>query len=377
MPGAQPREIVLVGGGHAHVEVLRSFGRHPEPGVNLTLVSRELETPYSGMLPGLVAGLYKRDEIYIDLVKLCASTRTRLVHAAASGLDRQERQVLLGDQPPVPYDLVSLDVGITPALDRIAGAEEHGIAVKPIGKFLEKFDDLLERLYRPGGPRRVVGIGGGAGGVELLLSLRHRLRRDAPAHRIDPDAFFFALVTGGDLLATHNRLVQNAFRRTFSEQGVGLFENRQVDEIRHGAVVTADGGTIEADVALVTTNAAAPDWLRGTGLEVDEDGFVKVGPTLQSLDDPLVFAVGDCAALVETPREKAGVYAVRAGPPLTRNLRKLVQGGVPEPWRPQERHLALISTGGRNAVASRGWLYAKGSWVWTAKQWNDRRWMRK
>ena len=374
---AYPREVVLVGGGHAHVHVLRSFGRHPDPRIRLTLVTKDLDTPYSGMLPGLVAGLYGRDDVYIDLEKLCAATGTRLVHATATGLDQGRRHLLLADGSSLPYDLLSLDVGITPALDRIAGAAEHGIAVKPIGRFLEKFDALLERLYRPDGPRRIAGIGGGAGGVELLLSLRHRLLRDAPAHGLSPDAFSFALVTGGDILATHHRHVQDAFRKTFAEQGVRLIENARVREIRADAVVTEEGMELPADAVLVATHAAAPGWLGNTGLALDENGFVKVGPTLQSLDDRAVFAAGDCAALVETPREKAGVYAVRAGPPLARNLRSAALGEAPQPWRPQKRHLALISTGGRHAIASRGWLYAEGDWVWTAKEWNDRRWTRK
>lgn len=371
------REIVLVGGGHAHVHVLKAFGSRPDPRIRVTLVTKDLDTPYSGMLPGLVAGLYRRDEVYIDLEKLCAATGTRLVHATATGLDRAARRLLLADGETLPYDVASLDVGITPALDRIAGAAEHGIAVKPIGRFLEKFDALLDRLYETGGPRRIVGIGGGAGGVELLLSLRHRLLRDALANGVTPDAFTFALVTGSAILPTHNDCVQQAFRKTFAEQGVRLVENARVREVRADAVITADGEELPADAVLVTTHAAAPDWLRNTRLDLDEKGFVMVGPTLQSLGDATVFAAGDCAALVETPREKAGVYAVRAGPPLARNLRHVALGQAPRQWRPQKRHLALISTGGKHAVASRGWLYAQGDWVWTLKEWNDRRWMRK
>ena len=123
------------------------------------------------------------------------------------------------------------------------------------------------------------------------------------------------------------------------------------------------------------TPAGAPDWLASTGLALDDKGFVAVGPTLQSLNDERVFAAGDCAALVETPREKAGVYAVREGPPLADNLARLARGEAPRPWRPQARHLALISTGERYAVGSRGCLKFEGAWVWTLKDWIDRRWI--
>lgn len=370
------REVVLVGGGHAHVHVLTAFAKQPEPGVRLTLVTQELDTPYSGMLPGLIAGLYTRQEVYIDLLRLCAATGTRLIHATADGLDRANKRVLLLDRPPFGYDLVSLDVGITPLLDSISGAAEHAIAVKPIGKFLAKYDALLERLYARNGPRRVVGIGGGAGGVELLLSLRHRVLDDAPKHGVSPDAFSFTLITNGPVLPTHNARVQSAFRRVFAAQGVRLLENRRACEIRSDAVLFADGDPIAADTVLVTTHAAAPGWLGDTGLSLDKSGFIAVGPTLQALNDPSVFAAGDCAALIETPREKAGVYAVRAGPPLARNLRLVSRDESPLPWRPQHRNLALMTTGGRNAIASRAWLFAEGDWVWSAKDWIDRRWMR-
>src|SRR6187455_108182 len=131
-------DIVLVGGGHAHVHVLTAFARLPEPGVRVTLVTRDLETPYSGMLTGVVAGLYRAEEAHIDLVRLAAATGTRLIHAEANGIDRVNKGVELAGRPPIAYDILSVDVGITPALSAIEGAE-HAIAVKPIGSFLAKF----------------------------------------------------------------------------------------------------------------------------------------------------------------------------------------------------------------------------------------------
>src|ERR1700741_4360024 len=120
-PGVRT-DIVLVGGGHAHVHVLTAFAMRPEPGVRLTLIARELATPYSGMLPGVVAGLYTVDEAHIDLVRLAAATGTRLIHAQACGTDRVNKRVELVGRPPVAYDLLSIDVGITPALAQIEGA---------------------------------------------------------------------------------------------------------------------------------------------------------------------------------------------------------------------------------------------------------------
>ncbi|HWA49192.1 MAG TPA: selenide, water dikinase SelD [Dongiaceae bacterium] len=369
-------DIVLLGGGHAHVHVLKAFAMRPEPRVRLTLVTRDLETPYSGMLPGMVAGLYTEDEAHIDLVRLAAVTGTRLIHADAIGLDRQNKRVTLRDRPPIAYDLLSIDVGITPALDHISGAAEHGIAVKPIGSFLAKFSALRERCRASDGPRRIVVIGGGAGGVELLLSVRTHLLADARKDGRDAGRFSFALVTEAEILPTHNARVRDAFRRAFAARGMELHEHHCARAVTADAIELEAGATLPADAVLVTTGAAAPGWFRDTGLALDKKGFLAVAPTLQVLNDPDVFGAGDCVTLTETPREKAGVFAVRAGRPLAGNLRRRARGEAMKSWRPQRRHLALISTGERYAVASRGGFKLEGAWVWSWKDWIDRRWMR-
>lgn len=367
-------DIVLVGGGHAHVHVLAAFAMRPQPGVRITLITRDLQTPYSGMLPGVIAGLQILDEAHIDLVRLAAATGTRLIHAQAIGLDRASKRVLLTGRPPIAYDVVSIDVGIAPAIDAIEGAAEHAIAVKPIGSFLSKFNDLLERCRRPDGPRQIAVIGGGAGGVELLLSVRTRLLAEVSAVSRDSAAFSFTLVTDGNILGTHNTRVRESFRRAFAARNIALREHRRARAIAPDAIAFESGETIAVDAVLVTTDAAAPTWLRGTGLALDGQGFLAVNAMLQTSDAD-VFAAGDCAAL-PSPREKAGVYAVRAGPPLAENLRRRAGGEDLKPWQPQRHHLALISTGERYAVASRGGFKAEGAWLWTLKDWIDRRWMR-
>jgi selenide,water dikinase len=366
-------DILLLGGGHAHVHVIKAFAERPLPGVRVTLIARDLETPYSGMLPGVVAGLYAPQEAHIDLVRLAAVTGTRLIHAEAIGIDRGAKRVLLAGRPPVAYDVLSIDIGITPDLASIAGAAEHGIAVKPISTFLARFEHLRDRCST-GAVRHITVIGGGAAGVELVLSLRTRLYADAARDGRDPD-ISFTLVTDAVLLAAHNVRVQRAFRRHLAAAGVEVREHCAATALKAGVVVCRDGQILATDAVLLATDAAPPGWFRESGLALDSGGFLAVTPTLQVANDSDIFAAGDCAGLVETPREKAGVYAVRAGPPLAANLARCARGEALRRWRPQRRHLALISTGERYAVASRGPLYAEGAWLWTVKDWIDRRWM--
>lgn len=369
-------DIVLIGGGHAHVHVLKAFAMQSELGVRLTLITRDLATPYSGMMPGVVAGIYGEAEAHIDLVRLAAVTHTRLIHAEAIGLDRMAKRVHLRDRPPIAYDLLSIDVGITPALNHIASAVEYGIAVKPIGSFLTKLKALLVHCRAADGPRRIAVIGGGAGGVELLLSVRERLLAEARADGRDAAAFSFSLVTADTILPTHHEHVRNAFRRILALRGTALYEHSAAKAVDAAGITLESGEYIWAEAVLVTTGASAPSWFGGTGLATDDDGFLLARQTLQIDNDPDVFGAGDCITLAGTPREKAGVFAVRAGPPLARNLRRRVRGEKLKDWRPQRRHLALISTGERYAIASRGWLKMEGNWVWSWKDWIDRRWMR-
>ena len=183
---------------------LKAFGMKPEPGVVLTVITKEIEAPYSGMLPGFVAGHYTYDQCHIDLVRLAAWAGARLIHGTATGVDRLTRRVAIAGRPPLAYDLLSIDVGITPLLEGIDGAAENGLAVKPVSTFAARWQALERAAFSPEGPRRIVVVGAGAAGFELVLAIRHRLRGKAAAARIDPDAFSFVLIGGSKLLPSHN-----------------------------------------------------------------------------------------------------------------------------------------------------------------------------
>jgi selenide,water dikinase len=372
------RDIVLVGGGHSHVVVLRRFGMHPAPGVRLTVICRDTHTPYSGMLPGYIAGHYSYDEVHIDLSRLAQFAGARFFRDEALGLDRDAGKVLCRNRPPLPYDCLSINIGSTPQMSQVAGAAEHAVPVKPINGFNERWLRLLERVRKHAGPTRIAVVGGGAGGVELTLAMQYRLRKELRAAGRKPDELSFHLLTSDPvILPTHNPSVRRAFERVLAERGVALHCSAEVNAVSAAHLRTAGGETVDADEIVWVTRAGGAPWLRDTGLALDADGFIQVGDTLQTLTDPKVFAAGDIASMIDHPREKAGVFAVRQGPPLAENLRRAVEGRPLKPYRPQSSWLALISTGDRYAVASRGALGFRGAWVWRWKDWIDRRFMRK
>ena len=365
------KDLVLVGGGHAHVHVLKSFGMKPMPGVRLTLIGRDVETPYSGMIPGFVAGTYNFDECHIDLARLTAWTGSRLIHAEATGLDRENKLVLLRDRPPIAYDLLSIDVGSAPNVDAIPGADKWATPVKPIAELGQRWLAFLERMKDWLGPLKVIVIGGGAGGIELAMAIDHRLRLVAKAAQ--PHV---TVVSMGEILEAQAGAAREKMRAIFARRGIALLEKTASHRIERGAVQLADSRWLEADAVFVVTEASAAKWFAGTGLPLDERGFFAVDDTLRSTGDPSIFAVGDCATVLDHRRPKAGVFAVRQGPPLARNLRRALLGQTPRPFVPQRRYLSILGTGDGDAVATRGSWAIEGRWVWRWKDHIDRRWMR-
>ena len=371
------KDLVLVGGGHSHVIVLRRLGMRPIPGVRITVIARDLHAPYSGMLPGLIAGLYGFDDVHIDLGPLARFAGARLFHAEAVGLDLDRRTVLCRDRPPVPYDVLSIDVGIAPRLD-VAGAVEHAVPVKPIGGLVARWERLERRVRESPRRLRVATVGAGAAGVELTLAMQHalstRARDESGGFHVPEFHLFGAAPT---VLPTHNRGARRRFRRVLAARDVHLHLGTRISRVEPGRLETTRGESLEVDEVVWATAAAPPPWPAASGLAVDGGGFIAVDATLQSTSHPGVFAAGDVAAVLDHPREKAGVFAVRQGAPLAANLRRALVGKRLRPFSPQRRFLSLVSTGDRYAVASRGRMSAEGAWVWRWKDWIDRRFMRR
>jgi selenide,water dikinase len=367
------KRIVLVGGGHSHVEVLRRFGLAPAAGVEVVLVSPHRWTPYSGMLPGLVAGHYTFEQTHIDLDRVARFAGARFLPTIVAALDPVARSVTLADGTRLEFDVASLDVGSTPATAGIPGATAHTLGVKPVDAFLRAWDALVARA-RDGALRRAVVVGGGAAGIEMTLAMQHRIA--AATGR--PDAVEWQLVTDVDvLLPAHSDGVRRIFRRILAEREVEVHLASRVVRVEPGTLFAANGYRVTGDAIVWATGAAPSPRFAACGLATDDRGFIAVDETLRSTSHANVFAVGDCASMIGHPRPKSGVFAVRQGPPLAANLRAALEGRALQRYVPQAEALALISTGNRYAVASRDGWALEGRWVWGWKDWIDRRFMRR
>lgn len=377
-------DLVLVGGGHSHVAVVKMFGMNPVPGVRITLISRELHTPYSGMLPGYLAGHYDFDDAHIDLRPLAQFAGARLYHGEVVGLDLDGERVLCADRPPISYDVLSINIGSTPDTTSVPGAEEYALPVKPISEFVDGWKGIAERTANPEneGPVDVAVVGAGAGGTELTLATQHRLHEQLERRGGSPEDVRFHLLSSSEtILPKQPSRARRKFRRVLEERDVDIRTDARVERVEADRLLCEDGTELPYDELLWTTQASAPDWIEETGLNTDEEGFIEVDDNLQSTSHSKVFAAGDIASMTNYDLEKSGVFAVRQGKPLENNLRQTFAEGALKPYRPQKNFLQIISTGDKYGIAIRGVLgmqwVAEGEWVWKLKDWIDRRWMRK
>jgi len=352
------QDVVFIGGGHAHALVLRRWGMAPVPGARLTLIDPNPRAPYTGMLPGYVAGHYDRDALDIDLVRLARFAGARLVPGRAVALDRAAQRVTVEGRGDIAYDVLSIDIGITSAMEDLPGFAEHGIGAKPLGPYAARWagfvQDVAQRRVAP----QVAVIGAGVAGVELALAMHHRLAQVAQDVQV-------SVLEASDALQGIAKGTRKALFRAMRDAGITLRERAGIAEVTAQGVTLDTGDQIAAELVVGAAGARPWGWLNDTDLPL-ENGFIKVDQTLRLVDNPAVFAAGDCAHLTHAPRPKAGVYAVRAAPVLYGNLRAALTGGAARAFSPQGDFLKLVSLGAKRAVADKGGfgVHLPGLWRW-------------
>jgi pyridine nucleotide-disulfide oxidoreductase family protein len=364
------KRLLLIGAGHAHAQVLRSFVKALIPGVELVIVTPSELAPYSGMVPGWLSGAYKFEDICVDLAPLARAAGARLILDELSGLDPGRRVVRLSSGTEIAYDVLSINVGST--LSPPVVPDKLVLSLRPLGKLRQAWESVLSQIEQTpedattAGPFTVTAAGGGAAGFEALLGCLARLRALQPGR-----TFRGRLITRSPTILPG--LPPRAIRiaeRVLRSAGVEIVTDTDADE----------SSIRSSDLVLWATGAQAHKWQRDSGLLLSERGFIRVDEKLRSVSHPDVYAVGDCAEW-EQPLPKAGVYSVRMGPALTHNLRVAVgMPGTQRAYEPQRRFLALLATGDYRAIAARGRWSAGGRilghpfWIW--KDHIDRKFLR-
>lgn len=349
----------------------------PPRGARLTCVSNCAVSTYSGMLPGVLAGQYPPERMEIDLAQLCAAAGARLVIAEVTGLDVARRELRFADDSPLPFDVLSIGIGSVPTVEGVEIADAGRLLpIKPMQTFLARLDERLRQAMdqRRGLPIRLAIVGGGAGGVELALCLPPHMRTllGENAHIDETVVSADERLVPGSLKGTARRI-----QRTLARRGLRLLAGRRVVGVEGGRLTLDAGLTVEADVILWATGAAAPPLLATLGLPTDARGFLATAETLQSTSGAPIFAVGDTGTIAGSRTAKAGVYAVRQGPVLWENIQRMLTGKPLRRYAPQRGFLKLVNTGDGRAIGEWQGFSFEGAWCWWLKDYIDGRFMEK
>ncbi|MEM6252407.1 MAG: selenide, water dikinase SelD [Cyanobacteria bacterium P01_D01_bin.156] len=364
-------DLFFVGGGHTHAIVLRKIGMQGlPPGVRLTLITNLVDTPYSGMLPCHISGLYDFEQSHIDLRPLTRFANCRLIMDEVVDIDVEQQQIHCRQHPPMRYDTLSIDIGSTPGTVEVPGTKDYAIPAKPVPQLLQAWHHYLTSLETA--TTATIGIvGGGVGGVELALNMQIRLQQV-----VGQNSQIHIFHRGARLATGRSRTTQHQLAKIFRHRQIHTHLSESVCAVEpvaeHEVQVRCESGlVVKCDRVFWVTNASAAPWLAHTGLSTDKNGFLLVKDTLQTLSHANVFAVGDVATMVNHPRPKAGVFAVRQGPPLYDNLYRYLANQSLKPFKPQRQFLNIIDLGNGDAIASRGSWSAQSVWFRRWKHWID------
>ncbi len=361
------KRLVLAGGGHAHLSVLRALATQ-RPDIDAVMITPSTHQTYSGMLPGWMAGHYSMAECQIDLRPLARAANVEIILDHVTGMNADLQRVTLGDGTQIDYDLLSIDVGGETNLSWLETLGERLLPVKPLGGFVQRWAEIVAEAGWQTNFSLVV-VGGGAAGVEIALAAQHVFSEQGSSANVT------LVASDRGLLPGHATGVSNRVRGLLKQRGIILHEAQAVGA--EDGVLLGNGRHLYGDIVIAATGSTPPRWLQTSHLALDEHGYISVGATHQSISHPNVFAAGDVCARTDIILARSGVHAVFAGPVVAQNLIASITGGKFIPYYPRKRSLYLMATGPRHAIASWGPLSAAGNWVWRWKNHIDRRFMKK
>lgn len=366
------KDLVIVGGGHAHAEVMRRFGRRPPAGARMIFINPGRYLTYAPMFAGYVAGLYRFDQVHIDIAALAKRAGADVILGSLESIDLAGRRLEVSGHAPVSFDVLSLNVGAFPRFSDIPGVPDHVLPIRPFQRFLAGWTDVRLRALASKGKFVIVVVGAGVGGVELILAMQQRLRQDLLARGDHPSRLEFTLVTNEQTVLTELPVAaRQRLINLLRERGVRMLTKHSVTEVRRGSVLASHHPEVTGDVIVWAASLEGPAWAQSSGLETDARGFIRVGPDLQSVSHLGIFAAGDLVSLPQQ-RDRSVVCSLAQGQALARNLRAAIQERTPYHYRVRAKRLYRISTGDRSAVAVLGDRAFQGRWVWWTKDWADR-----
>ena len=363
------KQLVLIGGGHAHMVTLAHLASFIQKGFGVTVIQPSEYHYYSGMGPGMLGGTYSPEEIRFATRKLVEAQGGRFVLGKASRIDPEQQVVSLEESAEaIPYDVLSCNAGSFVPREMIQGDTDNIFTPKPIEELLVAQKRIL--ACAAAGKITVAVIGSGPSSLEIAGNV-HQLCREKgvtmPAIRI---------FGGQNLLSGRPERVSRLAREILSRKGVEIIENGYVQRIENGRIVLENGQEHTADIIFPAVGVKPSPIFARSGLPVGPDGGLRVNHYLQSVGHENIFGGGDCIHFEAEPLDKVGVYAVRQNPILYRNLLAALENGPLEKFQPGGKYLLIYNLGDGEGILSKWMITFSGKLAFYLKDRIDRRFIK-
>lgn len=334
--------------------------------IQVTLISDGPMSPYSGMIPSFLAGIYKASDLQFDLQKICDRFHFNFIESRVILICAEKNLVQLSTQKFLEYDICSVNIGIeSNQIPTDVQDEKNIVYLKPISKLIESWNLLKNSAETENCDIKI--IGGGAAAFEIAIACRRHFKKNE-----------ITLISGKTgLLPEHSALAKKLAQKSLAAAKINLLEGQRVEKITDQYLSLSDGTRLTKDICFVGTTAAVNPLFKRSGLKVNEFGFVHVDKNLLVEGTNNLFAAGDCCHFAAEPLAKAGVYAVRQGPVVYKNIIAFLENKPLIKYKPQTEFLKILVSGDQEAIAIYGKFVFKGLWAWKLKNYIDLKFMKK
>ena len=362
------RHLVLVGGGHAHIETLLNLNEFTRRGHSVTLISPSPYHYYSGMGPGMLSGIYRPQEVRFNVRKMAEGRNAAYIEDTVEVIDPYGHSLSLRSGRKIHYDIASFNTGSEIETGAFVPPGSNVIPVKPIKNLLRARKRILH--WSPDRREHSVIAGGGPAGVEISANA-WKLIHD---HRIDAG---ITLITGRSLMERFPPRVKNLCRASLQRKGIRIIEGNPLKALEEGTALLGDGQRLPFSLAFLAMGVRPASIFRGSGLAISEDGSLLVNAHLQSVSHPEVFGGGDCIHLEGNPLPKVGVHAVKEGMLLRGNLLSALEGGRLATYTPQQYYMLIFNMGDGRGILWRNSFVVEGRLAFALKNRIDKGFMKK
>lgn len=353
------KTILMIGGGHGHLYLLKQLMTEKIPGYRIVLISEGRRQYYSGMAAAYMEDIYTDQDISVDLKKICDAGHVTFIEGIVEFVEPVKKYVVTQDGTKHYFDLASFDTGSRTMIEHIPGAGQFGKKVKP----LEELSEIKSMIKTSTiNKTRIVIIGGGSSSVELSLAIKKYGMKQKKELEV-------TVISGNSgILSDYKMKLRKIGEKKLRKEKVNVIKGTRVTAIKKNDILMTAGMTMPFDLVLLATGSTAHPLYKVSGLKTDKKGYMMVNPYLQNVAYPYIFGIGDCIAFEDyTYVKKVGVYAVREAEFLWTNLNNFINNEELMAYKPQKKYLSILSLGDKIGVLEFHGIVAAGKWVWQLK----------